>query len=443
MQRVRRRPVQGLWAMAMALAGAGMLGLGSPLASGATPAAPARLADATTVRSLATIEKAMGEADEATLQRIHDENHDSITHIWAVMALERVRFNLDAANRAAQACQDTLSELQPAVALRCGQFQSGNLRLAGQFERAWQLEKTLAQRYAGRGGGAGKGAQAMSAYQRGREQVPRPRIVPPAEPVKLAYVPDHGQILRPVVQAKAAGRSFDLLLDTGASSLTLSEELAKRLGVRLQDRQHHTGGVLSNDVPVREGVLDTLAIGPLVLHDLPVNVIATPDMAILGLSLMTPLGSLRFTRDALYVAAASDTAPTCDSPMRVASDLFGNNLRLVPELPIDGRPRSVLLDTGLSMYLAGSQAIVDDVQLRSRGHLATRDIGGGHAFANVRAAKVNLVISGQPFDVNFPVYVASMPVARGRYCSAPAPCATWTSCWTSATAGSASRCIRT
>ncbi len=66
---------------------------------------------------------------------------DPVVHVWAAMAIERTHFNLDAASRDAQLCEKTLSTSQPAIALLCGEFEAGDLRLAGNWQAAYEKGK--------------------------------------------------------------------------------------------------------------------------------------------------------------------------------------------------------------------------------------------------------------------------------------------------------------
>jgi hypothetical protein len=349
------------------------------------------------------VQQAMLDADVPALAGLY-RSPDPIAHVWAAMALERVHFKLDAAAADAKVCEDALFASRPAIALLCGQFQSGNLRLAGRHQEARAWEAALIERYRGRG--LDRQLAGMQAYLDRSADLPAPVVQPPAADVVLPFKkpPRQDVPMQPVVAAQANGHDTDLLLDTGASVLTLGEDEARRFGVRMLGGEGHARGLLSKGVPVRHGLLETLELGPLTLRDLPANVLPGSHRPLLGLDLLAPLGALRFSQAALRIYGTGSTPPACTDPMLLGSDLWGQSLRLHPQLPIDGQLRNVVLDTGDYMYLTGSQAALDEVTTLRRGKLGVGDLGGRHPFANVRAAKVEVTIAGQPIRMYFPVY---------------------------------------
>jgi len=394
----------GLKTLATKLAAAAWLAAMAPVSTAAAPASGhAAGAD------IGSLLKAMQQGDEPAAERIYRSATDPAVHVLAAMVIERIHVHLDAATADARLCQKDLFDSRPGIALLCGQFESGDLRLAGHFGQALDLEASLVRRY--RGHGVDRQLEGMRAYLAHASRTPQPQIAPPASDVVLPYreIPRQGQA-RPIVAAEAHGHKFDLLIDTGASYMTLGREQARQLGVTMLHTTGRTNGILSRGVPVQHGVLDELHVGTLVLRNLPVNVVPGAH-ALIGADLIAPWGSMRFGPSSLRIYGAHpDDLPACDSPMLAGSTLWGENLRLYPRLSINGQSRAVILDTGDYMYLTGSQSALGNVTVLRRGTMGLRDLGGPHPFASARAAKVALVVAGQPIRMYFPVYPdASLP----------------------------------
>ena len=351
--------------------------------------------------AIGTTLKAMQEADLPTLVRLYQTSTEPVAHIWAAMALERVHFNLDAASADARICEQDLFDSRPAMALLCGQFESGNLRLAGRVSEASDKERELIQRYQGHG--VDKQLAGMQTYLDQEASIPRLVMERPSANVVLPLKENSPQ---PTFTAKANGHPFDLVLDTGANDVVLGEEDARRYGVKLLDQSGHVNGWLSKDVPTQRGLLDELQIGSITLRNVPVTIVPR-EIALIGANMVAPLGTLRVSHASLQIYGSQSAVPACDTPMLVSSDLWGRNLHIVPQLLINDMPRSVNLDTGAGRYLLGTKAVLDEVTLLHRGKLVMGDIGGKHPFANVQSAKVKLTIAGQPIDMYFDVYTDS------------------------------------
>nr|WP_233171758.1 aspartyl protease family protein [Dyella sp. ASV21] len=207
----------------------------------------------------------------------------------------------------------------------------------------------------------------------------------------------------PTVTGQANGHEASFILDTGASDLILGEEDARRYGVKPLDKHGNTNGWISKGVPTQAGVLDTLQLGEITLHNVPVTIVPNP-IHLIGGNLLAPLGTLRISSQAVQVYGADSTVPACDSPMLTSSALWGNGLRLLPRLDVNGQPQSVLLDTGASKYLLGTRAALDQATALHRRTSQLHDIGGNHALVHGDAAKVQITLAGQPFDMLFEVY---------------------------------------
>ncbi|WP_430390092.1 aspartyl protease family protein [Dyella sp. 20L07] len=353
---------------------------------------------------LTAIGKAMQGADAPTLIKLYQESKDPIVHVWAAMALERVHFNLDAATADALTCERSLFDTYPAVALQCGQFRAGNLHLAGRPADGDAVERELITRY--RGHRVERQLDSMQAYLDQSASVPSLSYDLSAGDVEL---PLKDTVSVPTIAAKANGHDIDLMLDTGASDLILGEEQARHYGVKPLDKSGHLSGWLSQGVPAKAGLLDSLQLGTITLHNVPVTVVPQP-FALMGANLMAPLGTLRFSSKSVLIYGNDTSPPACETPMLAGSGLWGTGLRLLPQLLVNDQPQSVMLDTGASRYLIGTREALDEVTVLHRQKSAMRDIGGNHTLANAQSAKVKLTIADQPFDMLFEVYTDSTSI---------------------------------
>ena len=375
------------------------------------PATPDRDVDAAAVQNagLRDVLKAMNEADSKTLFDLY-QSKDPIVHVFAAIAIERTRFNLEAASKDAKVCEDSLSETKPGIALACGQFRVGNLRLAGKGQEAVDAEAELVRRYRGHGGaGIERSLAAMQKFLDGEAGVAQFSIdALPAGDVVLPVKHDsrNKESLRPILAAKANGRDLDLLFDTGAGNMILGEDQARDLGVKPLDAHGHISGWLSKGVETQRGMLDVLQLGPITLRNVPV-VITPRKNALIGVNLLAPLGTLGLTTKALTVYAEQSPVPSCERDMQAATDIWGRKLRIIPEFLVNDQPHRVMLDTGAGFFLIGSKAALDEVTKIRSGRLALNDVGGSHPFANAEAAKVKMQIDRQPFNIYFIVYTES------------------------------------
>jgi predicted aspartyl protease len=407
----------------MAAAGALLLASSGPTfgTGDDQPSTPAAQDAAGENGDLQAVRKAMQSADSETLTGLYRNSPDPIVHVWSAMALERVNFNLDAASTDARACESALFDTHPGIALSCGQFRVGNLQLAGRVDDAREAERQLIARF--RGHGVEQRLDDMQAYLDGVAGAPALSYDLPGDDVTLklqpnpkAKPPREAESTVPRFTVSANGHDVVAMLDTGASDMILGQEDAERLGVTSLDKRGHVNGWLAKNVPTQAGLLDTLKIGDITLHNVPVRIGPRP-IVLIGGNLVAPLGTLKITQSTLLIYGKDSPVPACETPMRVSSAVWGNNLRLYPQLLVNDTPQSVMLDTGAHSYLIGTRAALDEVTTLH--HIQTRmnDIGGRHAFVNADSAKIRLTIANQPFDITFDVYTdadnAKHPITLG------------------------------
>jgi predicted aspartyl protease len=373
------------------------------LADDASPAATL----GTRAEGVAAIQKvatAMQAADLQTVSDMYRSSQDPVVHILSAMAIERIHFNLDGATKDAQLSQQSLREQRPAVALFCGAVEVGDLRLAGAYKASADKAAELIQTFDGKGMDRRLADfKALLAFDRAGAPLTVDR---PPGTLSLDIRKDNvDQIVSPVVAAKANGHALDMVIDSGASVVMLGEAQASHLGVKILGPAGEMGGWLSKAVEGKRGMLDTLALGGVTWHNVPVFVVPR-QIALIGINYLAPLGSMRITASKLTISQAP-ADPACTTPMLAGSSVFGETLRLLPQLEVGGKLQTVLLDTGTHTYLMGSKKALDQVTTLRRDRIEGFGDIGTNMSARARQAKVNLVLSGQPFDIYFDVLADS------------------------------------
>lgn len=342
---------------------------------------------------------AMNRADLKTVAEMYQSSSDPVVHALSAMAVERIHFNLDNATRDAALCQQTLADTRPRIALFCGQVEAGDLRLAGRYKEAIDKEAALVKQFESKG--LDKQVVPMRNFVASSD-VPQLSVERPAGTITLDLKQRaDDDISSPTIKAKANGHSIDLIMDSGASTVVIGEDQARSIGVKLSSaRSKGTSGWLSKGVPSKAGMLEELTFGGIAMHNVPV-VVVPRDIALIGVNYLAPLGAIHISKSKMIITEDASDA-TCGSPMLVGTSVFGDYLRVLPQLSVEGNTETVLLDTGAHEYLLGSKKALDEVTALHRGKIGFGDIGTSMT-ANVKSAKVNLTISGQPFQVYFDV----------------------------------------
>jgi len=388
----------------------GILALG-PLGCGLAHAEETAAADAPNAKldsrssEGAIIQKitiAMNRADLKTVAEMYQSSADPVVHALSAMAIERIHFNLDNATKDAALCQQTLADTRPHVALFCGQVEAGNLRLAGRYKEAIDKEAALVKQFESADRVLEKQVAPMRSFVASAGASPQLSVERPVGTITLDLKQRaDDDISSPTIKAKANGHSIDLIMDSGASTVVIGEDQARSIGVKLSSvAGKSTGGWLSKGVPSKAGTLEELTFGGIAMHNVPV-VVVPREIALIGVNYLAPLGAIRISKSKMIITEDASDA-TCGSPMLVGTSVFGDYLRVLPQLSVEGSTETVLLDTGAHEYLLGSKKALDEVTALHRGKIGFGDIGTSMT-ANVKSAKVNLTISGQPFQVYFDV----------------------------------------
>lgn len=367
----------------------------SPKAAAAIPAKPV---DPDVQPLTLRIEQAMRKVDLPALAKLYGESNP-VAHALAAMAIERAHFNLDKSSEIAHLCESSLIDTRPSVAFYCARFATGNLRLAGKRAAADQAELDIAERF--------KGHVPQAALDSMSRFVTQQSTTPPMQ----LHRPDNGFVIplqdtlvrRGTVEVEAGGRKALLEVDTGSSDLVLDRATADKLGVHINAGNRTINGLLSRKVPVQTGMLDRLSFAGVTVEHVPVTVIEGSSR-LLGIDILKQLGAFRIARKQITVYGRNEPLPTCKDPMLVSSSMWGNELRVVAMLPVDGVPRATLLDSGNSFYLNGNQAALAQLKTGYNNRINVGDVGPYRHDARFNQATASILISGQPIKVTFAVF---------------------------------------
>ncbi|MDR3446762.1 MULTISPECIES: retropepsin-like aspartic protease [unclassified Dyella] len=368
----------------------------APATSTATPD-PATLTAEQAVRA---VNAAIAKADVPAMAAMYQQNPDPAAHVLAAMALERIHYNLDKATEDARLCEKELIATQPMVALYCARFASGNMRLAQGRKAADAEELDIVKRFAGRV--PQNELDRMTSYAATQRDIPPFHLGKPEGDFTLPLLKAAYDQRGAVMLEAANGASVRMTLDTGAGPIIMDMDTAVKLGVRSLGTDGKTRGLLSKNVPVTHGILEQAHFGPITLENAPVEIVPN-NRRLIGLDILRQLGAFRFTQRELQVYGKGGDRPTCNEPMLVSSDMWGNTVRPVVALSINGSLRTTLLDTGSAFYLSGNQAAMDEVQASAHKSMRIRDIGAEHV-ARVKQASADVIVSGQPIQMTFGVF---------------------------------------
>jgi aspartyl protease family protein len=94
-------------------------------------------------------------------------------------------------------------------------------------------------------------------------------------------------------EARTAGGSARLLIDSGATTTVLSRATAIELGVEIDDGFPVIVGTANGNIRVQRGMASRLSVGGITVDDLEVLVSDADDMSLLGMNWLSRMGSWR------------------------------------------------------------------------------------------------------------------------------------------------------
>lgn len=219
----------------------------------------------------------------------------------------------------------------------------------GNYAVAADMVKTIADAVKSANGSLeGTGLSELLAYYEAVREYPAPILERPAENVNISLTEKSGLMWIPVV---VNGKTYDFILDTGASFTMISQDLAKDMGAQ----------IISNPVFVRGGespggygqraFIENMNLGPVSLKNIIAFVSENPSDddplkvdAVLGMDFIKRAGEIQIDLSTM----------TLTIPVQRTLPLYGRNIILEVNIPIveasdaNGNRYTLILDTGAS-----------------------------------------------------------------------------------------------
>lgn len=150
------------------------------------------------------------------------------------------------------------------------------------------------------------------------------------------------------------------IIDTGANFSTITESVARRLGLTVSSGAARTQGISGGYVPLRVAIIPELRLGParfenvvaFVLADSALSIPITPPFqvtAVLGYPVLEALDRLTITPESVSVSPHPLGAPTLES------NLFLEQLNPIMTVTVDGSTGLYQFDSGASTTDLGVQ----------------------------------------------------------------------------------------
>jgi aspartyl protease family protein len=153
--------------------------------------------------------------------------------------------------------------------------------------------------------GTDEGAYFVQAVQQGKGQPTPSRLT--VEKVRRS--PDG--LFR--LKAAAAGRSLNVIVDTGASVVVLTEKDASRAGVRFHEQARATIKTVGGGAAMRWGVISELSVAGHTLHDVKVAVVEKGlEASLLGQNALSKLPGLYIEGDTITIGQLASGANAPD-----------------------------------------------------------------------------------------------------------------------------------
>lgn len=188
-----------------------------------------------------------------------------------------------------------------------------------------------------------------------------------------------------LVRASINGHEVRLALDTGASHVLVTPEVAAAAGIR-ETTELSFGTFGDERGSARQGVAESVAVGPAVAANVPVAVMPVPPVlgadGFLGLSF---LGHFIFRLDhqqklLRFAPAASNNLTGVGSSVPLQDEGF----RLTVQAEVDGVPARLTVDTGAGQALILESWFVEERKLRERYPKRLHVVTGGNLLGQMR-----------------------------------------------------------
>ena len=220
----------------------------------------------------------------------------------------------------------------------------------GNYAVAADMVKAIAEAVkAATGSLEGTGLSELLAYYEAVREYPAPVLEKPAEDIKIALTEKSDLLWIPVV---VNGKTYDFILDTGASFTMISQDLANDMGVKIIGDPVFVGGGESTGGYGQRAFIENMNVGPVSFKNVIAFVSENPTDddplkvdAVLGMDFIERGGELQ-----IDLAAMTLTIPAQPTVMPASGRniILERNIPVVETTAANGNRYTFILDTGAS-----------------------------------------------------------------------------------------------
>lgn len=220
----------------------------------------------------------------------------------------------------------------------------------GNYAVAADMVKAIAEAVkAATGSLEGTGLSELLAYYETVREYPAPVLEKPAEDVKIALTEKSDLLWIPVV---VNGKTYDFILDTGASFTMISQDLAKDMGAKIIGDPVFVGGGESTGGYGQRAFIENMNVGPVSLKNIIAFVSENPSDdnplkvdAVLGMDCIERTGEIQID---LAEMTLTIPAQTTVMPASGRNIILETNIPVVESTDSNGNRYTFILDTGAS-----------------------------------------------------------------------------------------------
>ena len=192
----------------------------------------------------------------------------------------------------------------------------------------------------------GTGLSELLAYYEAVREYPAPVLEKPAEDTKIALAEKSELLWIPAV---VNGKSYDFILDTGASFTMISQNLAKDMGAKIISDPVFVGGGESSGGYGQRAFIDNLNVGPISFQNVIAFVSDNPSDddplkvdAVLGMDFIKRAGEIQIDLSEMALIIPAQTTP----PSHGRNIILEVNIPVVESYDANGNRYTFIFDTG-------------------------------------------------------------------------------------------------
>ncbi|MBO5499337.1 MAG: aspartyl protease family protein [Bacteroidales bacterium] len=220
----------------------------------------------------------------------------------------------------------------------------------GNYAVAADMVKAIAEAVkAATGSLEGTGLSELLAYYEAVRGYPAPVLEKPAEDIKIALTEKSDLLWIPVV---VNGKTYDFILDTGASFTMISQDLAKDMGAKIIGDPVFVGGGESTGGYGQRTFIENMNVGPVSLKNIIAFVSENPSDddplkvdAVLGMDFIERAGEIQIDLAAMTLTIPAQTTVMPASGRNI---ILETNIPVVESTDSNGNRYTFILDTGAS-----------------------------------------------------------------------------------------------